>query len=301
MAEELTRLLPHWERRGGGVGLATALVGLGQVAEQTGELAESSRLLERAAEVGLGSDPLLQIRHRAWYGYAILEQGDVEKAQEILREGLAIAEETNHYTGRAYLLSKLGMVADALGDHQQAAEHHHESREIFVKTGDVAGQGYTLSRLSWTHWLMGDYLEAKRYGEEGLDKFEEINHPWGVAASWCRIGLADLGLGEIGAATTAFRTGLDLALDEKLQTLVYYALMGLGRVYAARGDVSAAVRLLTHNVEAPQNPYAGLAQAALDDLADEATEEMREAGREMTLDEAIALAREDRPGGELAG
>lgn len=58
------------------------------------------------------------------------------------------------------------------------------------------------------------------------------------------------------------------------------------------GKTDAAVRLLVHNVQAPQNPYVDLAQEALDDLYDQATAEMRLAGSEMTLDDAVALASE---------
>jgi tetratricopeptide (TPR) repeat protein len=150
-----------------------------------------------------------------------------------------------------------------------------------------------LSRLSWTYWLMGDYAKAKQYGQEGLEKFDEINHRWGVAASWCRIGLADLSLGDIEGAADAFRTGLSSAMSHGMQTLGYYALMGMGRVYAAQGRTEDAALLLAHNVQALQNPYADLAQETLDDLSDRATEEIRQAGVAMTFDEAIALAEED--------
>ncbi len=140
---------------------------------------------------------------------------------------------------------------------------------------------------------MGDYAKAKRYGEEGLEKFDEINHRWGIAASWCRVGLAELGLGNVEAAADAFRTGMDSALRNHMQNLVYYALMGMGRVFAAEGKADAAVRLLAHNVHAPQNPYVDLAQETLEDLGDQATEELRLSGSEMTLDGAVALASED--------
>jgi class 3 adenylate cyclase/predicted ATPase len=290
--EESARLLPHWEKMGG-VGLSWCLHTLGVAAENRGDLVEAKRLFERAEENGFGSDRLFEILHAAWYGWVRFEQGEVEGAQEIFRRALNIAEADNTYPGRAYLLSKLGVAADGLGNHEQAAEYHHEGREIFVKTGDLGGQGYALSRLSWTYWLMGDYAKAKRYGEEGLEKFDEINHRWGIAASWCRVGMAELGLGNVEAAADAFRTGMDSALRNRMQNLVYYALMGMGRVFAAEGKADAAVRLLAHNVHAPQNPYVDLAQQALEDLGDQATEELRLSGSEMTLDEAVALASED--------
>lgn len=290
VVEVCTALLPHWETRGG-VGLSACLTALGIAAEEGGDLAEARKLLQRAGEIGFGSNSLIEIESASWHGWVVFEQGEVELAHRIFRSALDIAEAEGTYPGRAYLLSKLGVVADGLGDHEAAAEYHHEGREIFVKTGDLGGQGYTLSRLSWTYWLMGDYAKAKRYGEEGLEKFDEINHRWGVAASWCRIGLAELGLGDLRAAAAAFRTGLESAVHHKMQTLIYYALMGMGRVYAAEGKPESAIPLLAHNVAAPQNPYADLAQEALDDLAAEENHEMVATGRQMTLEDAIAMAR----------
>ena len=291
VTEELDPLLARWERVGG-VGLTACLVTLGIAADQRGDLAQARSLFERATENGFESDRLLEVHHAAWYGWVMFEQGEIEQAQEQFQRGLDIAETDQTYLGRAYLLSKLGVAAGGLGDHEKAAEYHHEGREIFVKTGDLGGQGYALSRLSWTYWSMGDYVKAKRYGEEGLEKFDQINHRWGVAASWCRIGLAELGLGDLDAATDAFRTGLESAVFYKLQTIVYHALMGMGRVFAAEGKTDGAVRLLVHNVQAPQNPYVDLAQETLDDLSAQATEEMRLAGGGMTLDDAVALASE---------
>jgi tetratricopeptide (TPR) repeat protein len=287
---ELEPLLSRWERLGG-VGLAACLLTLAIVADHAGEISEAKTLHEQAAEVGFGSNRLLELVALAWYGWEIFELGDTEGAEEIFHRGLSLAEEIHSYPGRAYLLSKLGVAADGLGNHAAAADYHQESREIFVKTGDLGGQGYTLSRLSWTYWLMGDFAKAKQYGEEGLEKFEEINHRWGVAASWCRIGLAELGLGNTAASAAAFRRGLDLAIENGLQTVGYYALMGMGRTYAAGDDLDRAARLLAHNVGLEQNPYVALACEALEGLGEAATAELRSSGAAMSLDEAIALAR----------
>ena len=78
-----------------------------------------------------------------------------------------------------------------------------------------------------------------------------------------------------------------------MQIVAYYALMGMGRVYAAEGQTDDAVRLLAFGVEAPQNPYAELAKEALDELGDQATEKLRQQGAAMTTTEAVALARGD--------
>ncbi|MBT8165511.1 MAG: tetratricopeptide repeat protein [Acidimicrobiia bacterium] len=286
------RLVPAWELRDG-TGLAWSLTALGVALDEAGQLDRARAALDRALDEGLGDDGLLKIQHRAWHGWVIIEQGDIEHAQEIWRQGLAEAEEINHNSGRAYLLSKLGVAADQLGNHEEAARLHTESREFFVKAGDLGGEGYTLSRLSWTHNSMGEYAKARQYGQEGLARFDDINHRWGVATSWCRIGLAEVGLGDADAARTSFLTGMQLALDNGMQVVAYYALLGMGRVLAMEGRREDAVRLLAHNVNAAQNPYAELARVALDELADVGGDELRTSGAGMRNEEAIALARSE--------
>ena len=287
---QIERILPAWEKRGG-AGLAWSLTALGTALEEAGELDRARDAFERALAAGLGDDELLKIIHTSWYGWVIIEQGDAERAQAIWEAGLADAEAINHNSGRAYLLSKLGVAAGELGDHEEAARLHHESREIFVKAGDLGGEGFTLSRLSWTHWFMGDYAKAKQFGEEGLAKFDEMNHRWGVATCMCRIGMAEVGLEDATAARNSFLAGMDLALANKMQVIAYYALMGMGRVFALEGRTEDAVKLLAHNVEAKQNPYADLARETLEGLGEVVSEELRSAGSTMTNEEAMALAR----------
>lgn len=111
-----------------------------------------------------------------------------------------------------------------------------------------------------------------------------------MTASWCLLGLAGLGRGSAESATTAFRTGLELAVANNLPTPVLYSLMGLARAFAADGRTEMAARQLVHKVNVTNNPYSGLAQEALDDLSEEQAKRIDKAGLTIPLDEAIALA-----------
>ncbi len=105
------------------------------------------------------------------------------------------------------------MAADAAGDHDRAAQLHHEGREIFVKAGDLGGQGSTLSRLSWAYYLKGDFELARRYALEGLAKFETIDHTWGIAISFGRLGLTEIEAGRLPGAAEHFLACLDEATE----------------------------------------------------------------------------------------
>lgn len=297
-ADEATALamsnLPRVQQLGGRH-LAYTYLTLGIACELRGELDEARSWLEKADALEVGDLPLLTSELQAWYGWVVIQQGELEEAVAIWEAAYALISEANHHTGQAYLASKLGIGADELGDHSRAADYHHQAREIFVKAGDRAGQGYAYSRLSWTYWLTGDYDKACEYGQEGLEHFESVHHRWGIAASWCRIGLAQIGLGELDDAAVSLRTALDLAVDGGITMLTMYALMGIGRLLPARGDVDAAAVLLVYNANFPQNPYADMSEEPLavvsGQLGAEAMAEAEKRAGELSIDEAAAYAR----------
>jgi tetratricopeptide (TPR) repeat protein len=208
----------------------------------------------------------------------------------------AIRENDTH--GLAYVLSKMGLLADTIGDHRQAAGYHLEARETFLKFDDVGGQGYTLSRLAWTHWLLGEYAEARRYGLEGLEVFEGNNHRWGVGVSLCRVGFAEIGLGDLRSARDRFSEALDRSLEVQLDGITNYALIGIGNVLAASGESAGAVEILSvaaHNPAVPDEYKRDYVEPALtrlrEDMGPDAFETAAARSADWTVEDVIAAAR----------
>jgi tetratricopeptide (TPR) repeat protein len=199
----------------------------------------------------------------AWLGWAHFQLGDFARATAVFDRGLEIAVGSHHSLGEAFLLSKSGLAADAAGDHDRAAQLHHEGREIFAKAGDVGGQGYTLSRLSWTSYLKGEFEVARRYALEGLAMFEEINHRWGIAVSYGRLGLAEVELGQIAEASGHFLACLDEAMAAGLVEQQHYAVTGIGRALVAAERWPEAVAILRSEATADSNPYQAFAKEGL--------------------------------------
>ena len=250
----LDRVLPAWEQLGG-VGLATCRYSQGVLALERGDYqaarAHLTAALEGARQAG---DAVLIGTTLLWFGWVITEQGDTEAGKQLFEECLAVMSVPTNHWGKAFALSKLGVAADGMGEHDRAAEFHHESREMFVKTSDLAGQAYTLSRLSVTYWLIGDYERSRASGLEGLALFEQVNHRWGVSASLCRIGFAELRLGQTDSASRRFGAALDGAEQSGLLTLTLYALLGVGALLADLGEDERATEILSFVVAHPALP-----------------------------------------------
>jgi class 3 adenylate cyclase/tetratricopeptide (TPR) repeat protein len=232
----------------------------------------------------------------AWFGWAHLQLGHLDEATAIFDRGLELTIEAHHTLGQAFLLSKSGLAADSAGDHDRALQLHHEGREIFVKAGDLGGQGYTLSRLSWTNYLLGDYDQARRYALEGLARFEEINHRWGIAVSYGRLGLAEIEMGRLAEAADHFLACLDQATAGGLVEQQHYAVTGIGRALAKSERWSDALAILREEARAEQNPYKEFAEKGLELMPEQTAAGV--ASEELGFDELLVRAR--RSAEELA-
>ena len=259
-----------------------------------GDLEPARLYLIDAIDHGPKDDALFTAIVMSWYGWVIIEQGRVDDAVAVWEQAHKEVGAALHQTGRAYLASKLGIGADEKGEHERAAQYHYEAREVFVKAGDLGGEGYTLSRLSWTHHLLGEDDKAVEYGHAGLERFEQLNHRWGVAASWCRIGFAELGRGDIAEASRAFGMGLEKALDSDMKIVAYYALIGFGMLLVDQGREHDGAVLLAFNQGIENNPYESMATEALESLGSAGRDTVHRATAEaasLTFDDAVVRAR----------
>jgi tetratricopeptide (TPR) repeat protein len=180
----------------------------------------------------------------SWLGWAYYEIGDNDRAGKIFREAYELCKREGSRLGQAYTLSKLGTWADARHEFEQALEYHQKAQVIFIEFKDVTGQGYALSRMSLSAWGMGDFKGALSFGNTGLERFESIGHRWGINTSYCRIGFAEVGLGEFNRSESSLKRALELAIENKFPAVASYALIGIAAVRNHQKRYQCAAELL---------------------------------------------------------
>ncbi len=259
---DLERLIELAEPIGGDV-LLVACLARGMLEVERSAYVEALEWLDRAESISVDRDPMLDLQLGAFKGWALYLLERLDEARSVLSEYLARATEIRNGIARAFLLSKLGVVADEMGDHATAADHHHEGREVFVKAGDAGGQGYTLSRLSWTHYLLGNHQLALRYALDGLEHFESMNLRWGMAISHSRAGLAEVELGRTTEAKARFLRTIEIAEETDIPDAIHYGIIGIGLALSADGRDAEAARLLLGSIAADRNPYRRFAETGL--------------------------------------
>jgi class 3 adenylate cyclase/tetratricopeptide (TPR) repeat protein len=140
-------------------------------------------------------------------------------------------------------LANLGMAWMDLGNFEQARSDLDECLRLLRATGDRAQEPLATANLSVLALWEGDAPTARDRANAALEIAAEGTQSLHVFALWC-LGNAELALGALDAADKAFTQALDVATaTESLQ--IHDARAGLARVAFARGDLAAALQILT--------------------------------------------------------
>jgi len=192
--------------------------------------------------------------------YAI--QGKPESAVADLSHGLAIQRRLADWEGAGMSLSGLAGLAAARGDIAGALDLYGESLVAFETCGDRGEEARILSEIAWTHLAAGETALARRYYLDSVQAHTDI-------ASVRGVGLSLVGL----AATEAVE-----GHPERAATIAAAA-----EVFAQDEGI-----VVVYSDENPGRELVDQARAALsaDELA-----AATDAGRRLSIDEALALAR----------
>jgi tetratricopeptide (TPR) repeat protein len=239
-------------------------------------------------------------------GAMALLAGDFARAAACFEERLAYLRGVDDPEQLVTCLHNLGYtLVQSLGDLGRAEGLIREALACARAAGDRRGVGLTLRTLGLIATERGAPDQGVAYLEEGVAVLRALGDNWGVAAASIDLGNALVEAGDAAAARRCLIEVLALARPDGARIHLVHGLNGLGRA-AAQGDPALAAQLWgaaealrevvgaipTPLERARQGRYEALARAALGAGGFAAA---WEAGHALPLDEAIALARAQRP------
>ena len=241
---------------------ASALARLGAIALEQGHeaiaeaAAERARSLARAAGGAAG-----QVQGTNVLGAVAISRGDLDGAEQLFRDALAIAEASDDPSRGASCVVNIGVVADLRGDHQTAADHYQEGIRRTVEAGWNDYVGIAMLNLGDAMLGLGD---TRRYAELHLTALRHL---------WTRGDRPHLALSLETAASIAARQG-------KAQD----AVLLMGAAAALREQVGNS--LLSFQRPAYAEQLAAMRSA----LDEEEFDMCWAAGRRLPLTDAVANA-----------
>jgi tetratricopeptide (TPR) repeat protein len=213
-----------------------------------GYWSQGRNLLEKALAIRASVAP--SIRAKAIAGAAMLVwfQGDYDRAEELLKEGLRLYRQIGDQEGMALGLWMQGR--GALVRHHYADAHKllEEALMLSRKVGDK-WSGYILVSLAHPALSQGDASRTTRLLKESIALFREIGNKSDEA--WALIYLARdlMKHQEYARARLLLEESLGICRETSTKWGMAYALRLLGELAIQQDDLSAANSLLTESIQ----------------------------------------------------
>jgi predicted ATPase/class 3 adenylate cyclase len=285
---------------------------------ESGEIELGLRIAVALEQLWVTSDPREGMR---WFA-ALLEHPNVETASKEVRahalrafgssshiagqplhaehvwtESLALWDELQDDHGRAVLMHRLGISAMVRGDLGRARELVDESYRIHRRTSDRWGQAQTAGTLGAIERDAGNGDKAFELIERSATMARDLGVPWWQGGMLAELACLRVGAGRLDDAEMYALESLALADKLRDRPGRIFGVGILARIAVDREDFERAGLLWgaieDEDVSAPLGGWRRHREtfaARIRDVTDPSFERGRTQGRNLTLDEAAAIA-----------
>jgi len=274
---------------------------LAELLRKQGLYAEASEWLRRARAVFEDLHDQKGVAQALHYsGSLAAQQGDYAAARACYQGSLSIRRELDDKPRIAALLSNLGIVARYEGDYALARSLHEEGLAIRREMGDKRAIAVSLNNLGNVALDQGDYAAARMWLGEAVALQREVGDRHYLALALNNLGNVARFQGDYDTARTMYEQSLSInrALGDKWA--IAYLLEDFGCLAALQRQAERALRLagaaeaLREAIGAPRSPaeqdkLERILEPARQTLG-EAAAAVAEAGRVMSLEQAVAVA-----------
>jgi predicted ATPase/class 3 adenylate cyclase len=272
---------------------------LGEFDRATAEWAESERI---AAEIDADRDLCLTTFFKA----LVLLGSDPEAARTCTTDGIAMSRAIGFEWAEGFASTFEGLASAAVGDLDAAEARYAQALEIQRRLGDEEGAGLSLGGLAQVACGRGEISAALDLYQRSLAAFQTIGDRAEEARILSETAWLQLRHDDAGRARLSFLESVQAYTDVASFRGVGLSLIGLAATEAADGrpvqalQIAAAAEVYAaaegivnvYSDETPGREFVDGARAALppDEVAS-----ATEAGRRLTIEEALDVARNPRP------
>jgi predicted ATPase/transcriptional regulator with XRE-family HTH domain len=248
--QENLRAALYWAREAGESDLGLRIAGaLWDHWVTSGQLSEGRGWLERllaqdAADGSRRADSIRRAKALNGAGLIAWYLGDFQRAEERIRESVALFRAAGEQRGECRALNTLGLALLALGDDEHALAIFEECLRLARSLEDPARIGLALSNLADLWAGRRDYARAAALLEECLRCFRQVGAPTLIAYALLSVGTLQFQLGARERAAVVLRESLESMRATGTRICAADALELAALIAHARGQMSDAVCLL---------------------------------------------------------
>jgi predicted ATPase/class 3 adenylate cyclase len=281
---------------------AQALLGASMLARELSDYGASERLLQFSLAIARQLDETRQIADNLnALGWLAVLRGKAGEARALFEESLSLFQRLADAPWKARVLTRLGYVSFMEGDYARAMALAGEGATIARVIGDLRALADALVYLGLAHQYNGDLDQARRRYEEGLPIARRYGDRHLIAMTLNMLGQLAVVQGALDEARQRLREVLVLASEVGNVRRLSLTLSAVATLAKACGVPELAVRLdaaaraaaasVGTARAAPARAFTeteiAAARAA---LGEPAATEAAEAGRQMSVDQAVQEA-----------
>jgi CHAT domain-containing protein/tetratricopeptide (TPR) repeat protein len=235
--------LASWKAAGDGRGEAAALVRIGLVYTDLGQVEKALEYLNRALTMREAQrEPAGQAFALNNIGFSYHLLGQMPKALEAHSRALAIAREARDEYDEAKALQNLGSIYGEMGEPIRELEADAQALALFRARGDLAPQAATLNNLAEAYVRFGDWQKALDTEYEVLSLTRAIGERRGEAITLGNLGASYRDLGDLRKALELCEQALESARALGDRRIEAQDLTLIGSIHLLLGDPERALR-----------------------------------------------------------
>jgi tetratricopeptide (TPR) repeat protein len=278
---------------------AKALHGASMLARELSDYETAERLLRYSLAIARQLDETRQIADNLnGLGWLAVLRGRAGEARALFEESLSLVQRLADAAWKARVLTRLGYVSFMEGDYARAMTLAGEGATIARVIGDLRALADALVYLGLAQQYNGDLDQARRRYEEGLPIARRYGDRHLISMTVNILGQLAVAQGSHDEARRLLREALLLAREVGNVRRLSFSLSAIATLAKARGDAEQAVRLDAASRAAAESVGTARAQparaftdgeisAARTALGEAATMAAAEAGRRLTVDQAV--------------
>ncbi len=222
-------------------GRADVLLKLGQVLELVGEWERAEEVEREALALAEGDGDASVI---GWCQAALAEvvrkQGRYDEASQFLDGASASFQQIGDLAGRGRVLHLAGTVSAQRGDLETAQGSYEQSLAIREELNDQPGIASLLSNLGVVAEYSGDLEQARAYHQRALEVRSDVGDRWAIAVSNTNLGMIAVLQERFDEAGTLFEQAMRLNEEIGDAWMVAVSHNNLGNANRGLGDIAAA-------------------------------------------------------------
>jgi predicted ATPase/class 3 adenylate cyclase/uncharacterized protein HemY len=285
-------------------GDANILISMGMMAWKQGDYGPARGMFEEALaamrDLGDKRGIAAAINH---LGNVALYQGDLERAGALYLESQALRLAVGDRRDIASSYNNLGLTALERGDYAQAEALLEKSLGMWREIGDRVIIATVLSNLGRAALYQRQDGHARGLFEEALELARAVNDRWNIAYALSGLGQLAVRRDEVDHGRSLLEEALHIRHSLGDKRGVVRSLSSIARAEWGRGhpertvQLAAAADVIRHAIGVQMEPsyraeYERMMQAARERLSAEGFTAAWNAGRAMTMDQAVTFATE---------